>query len=315
LPSFKIAVLDDYQNVALTMADWSPLNGRADVTVFNDTLSDTSDVIERLQPFDIVCVMRERTPLSRRIIEALPNLKLIASTGPANQSIDTVAATELGIAVSHTGYTSTPTIELTWALISALARNLSQEIQSLRAGGWQVGVGEELAGKTLGLLGLGRVGAAVGAIGRAFGMEIISWSQNLTVDRARENGARLVSKDELFATSDYLSIHVRLSARTLKLVGDAEFDKMKPTARLINTSRAAIVDEAALLRALTEKRIAGAALDVFEVEPVRQLHSAYAVPNVIATPHIGFVSKELYRTFYGDTVKNIVGWLDKSTAA
>jgi phosphoglycerate dehydrogenase-like enzyme len=259
--------------------------------------------------------MRERTPLTRPIIEALPNLKLIASTGPGNQSIDTDAAIELGIAVAHTGYSSTPTIELTWALMLALARNLPQEIQSFQAGAWQRGIGEELAGKTLGLLGLGRVGSAVGAIGRAFGMEIIAWSQNLTTDMAREKGARLVSKDDLFARSDYLSIHLRLSARTVRLVGDAELGMMKPTARLINTSRAAIVDEAALLRALTGKKVAGAALDVFEIEPVRQPHPLCTLSNVIATPHIGFVSKELYRVFYADTVKNIVKWLDENNSA
>ena len=308
----KVAILDDYQNVALSMADWSPLDNRADITVFNDSIADRGALIQRLLPFDVVCVMRERTPLSRAVIESLPNLKLIASTGARNAAIDQDAATERGIEVLHTGYSSTPTIEFTWALILAMARNIPLESQSLRQGGWQVSLGEELAGKTLGLLGLGRVGSAVGIIGQAFGMNVIAWSQNLTAERAEEKGVQLVSKDVLFSTADFMSIHVQLSERTRGLVGAAELARMKPTSRLINTSRGPIVDAAALLNALTTGQIAGAALDVYDVEPLDHPHPLRALPNVLATPHIGYVSKELYRTFYGDTVHNIVRWLDET---
>jgi phosphoglycerate dehydrogenase-like enzyme len=315
VPRVKAAILDDYQRVALSMADWSPLNGRVDITVFNDHIRDVEKLIDRLAPFDVVCVMRERTPLTRNIIERLPNLKLIASTGPANASIDLDAAAERDIKVVHTEYSSTPTIEFTWALLLAMTRNISLESQSLRQGGWQVSLGEELAGKTLGLLGLGRVGSAVGVIGRAFRMNVVAWSQNLTAERAQEKGVQLVSKDELFSTADFLSIHVRLSSRTHHLVGKTELAHMKPTSRLINTSRGPIVDETALLKALTSGQIAGAALDVYDVEPLGNPHPLRELPNVLATPHLGYVSKELYRTFYGDTVQNLVRWLDETEEA
>jgi phosphoglycerate dehydrogenase-like enzyme len=308
----KVAVLDDYQSVALSMADWSPLENLADITVFNDHVADVGNLLQRLRPFDVVCVMRERTPLHRVVIESLPNLKLIASTGPGNASIDQDAAAERGIEIRHTGYSSTPTIELTWGLILAMARNIPLENRSLRQGGWQVALGEQLAGKTLGLLGLGHIGSAVGIIGRAFRMNVIAWSQHLTAERAAEKGAQLVSKDVLFSTADFLSIHVRLSERTQGLVGATELAQMKPTSRLINTSRGPIVDHAALLAALTTGQIAGAALDVYDVEPLDNPHPLRELPNVLATPHIGYVSEELYRTFYGDTVRNIVQWLDET---
>jgi phosphoglycerate dehydrogenase-like enzyme len=307
----KVAVLDDYQNVALQMADWSLLEG-AEITVFNDHLNDAERVIDRLLPFDVVCVMRERTPLTGEIIERLPNLKLIASTGLENASIDLDAAAKRGIEVVHTGYSSTPTVEFTWALILAMARNIGLESYSLRQGGWQVSIGEELAGKTLGLLGLGRVGSAVAIIGRAFGMNVIAWSQNLTSERALASGVKLVSKEALFRTADFLSIHVRLSPRTRHLVGQAEFAQMKPASRLINTSRGPIVDEAALLKSLTSGQIAGAAVDVYDIEPLGNPHPLRELPNVLATPHIAYVTDELYRTFYGDTVQNIVRWVEKS---
>jgi phosphoglycerate dehydrogenase-like enzyme len=307
----KVAILDDYQNVALSMADWSPLANLAEITVFNDHVADIGNLIQRLLPFDVICVMRERTPLPRAVIERLPNLKLIASTGPGNASIDQDAAAERGIEIRHTGYSSTPTIEFTWALILAMARNIPLENRSLRQGGWQVAVGEQLAGKTLGLLGLGHIGSAVGIIGRAFRMNVIAWSQNLTAERAAEKGVQLVSKDVLFSTADFLSIHVRLSERTKGLVGATELAQMKPTSRLINTSRGPIVDPAALLEALATGQIAGAALDVYDDEPLDNPHPLRELPNVLATPHIGYVSQELYRTFYGDTVRNIVQWLEE----
>ncbi|MCP3710691.1 D-2-hydroxyacid dehydrogenase family protein [Paraburkholderia sp. CNPSo 3274] len=305
----KIAILDDYQNIALREADWSPLAAHAEITVFTDHLFEVDEIAKRLEPFDVVCAMRERTPFSRELIERLPNLKLIASTGAGNAAIDLDAAGERGVEVRHTGYSSTPTIEFTWALILAMARNIHLENESLRSGGWQVSLGTELAGKTLGLLGLGRVGSAVGVIGRAFRMNVIAWSQNLTPERAEEKGVQLVDKATLFSTSDFLSIHVRLSDRTHHLVGAAEIAQMKPTSRLINTSRGPIVDEAALVEALKTGRLAGAALDVYDTEPLPAGHPYRSLPNVLATPHIGYVSNELYRTFYGDTVRNIVEWL------
>jgi phosphoglycerate dehydrogenase-like enzyme len=290
------------------------LRDRADITVFQDHLDDTNAVIERLLPFDIICVMRERTPLPRSVIVRLPNLKLIASTGPANASIDVVAAAERGILVSHTGYRSDPTIDLTWALILASARNIVAERNSLRSGGWQRTVGTELRGKTLGVLGLGRIGSEVARIGRAFGMDLIAWSRNMTPEAAQAAGAVLVSKDELFERADILTIHLVLSSRTRSLVGAAELALMKPTARLINTSRGPIVDEQALIRALRNQQIAGAAIDVFDIEPLPASHPFRTLDNVLATPHIGYVAQGLYRTFYEDSVSNIRKWLDSRSA-
>jgi phosphoglycerate dehydrogenase-like enzyme len=307
----RIAVLDDYQNVALSLADWSVLDGRATVTVFNDNLADPGAVIERLQPFDIVCVMRERTPMTRAVIERLPKLRLIASTAPRNASIDLRAAEERGIEVVHTGYTSAPTIELTWALILASARNLIAENAALRSGGWQRSVGDDMSGRTLGLLGLGNVGSAVAQVGRTFGMKVIAWSQNLTAERAAEAGAELVSKEDLFRQADIVSIHLVLSDRTRGLVGAPELALMKPTARLVNTSRGPIVVEADLITALEAKGIAGAAIDVFDQEPLPSDHVLRRLPNLLATPHIGFVSRGLYERFYRDTVANIARWLDQ----
>jgi phosphoglycerate dehydrogenase-like enzyme len=267
-----------------------------------------------LQPFDIVCVMRERTPMTGAIIERLPKLRLIASTGSRNASIDLKAAEERGVQVVHTGYTSTPTIELTWALILASARNLVAENTSLRRGGWQQSVGDDMNGRTLGLLGLGNVGGAVARIGNAFGMKVIAWSQNLTTERASEVGAALVMKDELFQEADVVSIHLVLSGRTRGLVGAADLGLMKPTARLINTSRGPIVVEADLVAALKDKKIAGGAIDVFDQEPLPLDHPLRALPNLLATPHIGYVSRGLYERFYRDTVENIARWLDGQAA-
>jgi phosphoglycerate dehydrogenase-like enzyme len=308
--TYRIAVLDDYQDVALSLADWSVLDARATVTVFNDHLADSEAVVERLQPFDVVCVMRERTPMTRTIIERLPKLRLIASTAFRNASIDLKAAEERGIQVVHTGYTSAPTIELTWALILGSARNLAGENASLRSGGWQRFIGDDMAGRTLGVLGLGNVGGAVAQIGKAFGMNVIAWSQNLTPERAEAANVELVSKEELFRRADLVSVHVVLSDRTRGLVGAAELAMMKPTARLVNTSRGPIVVEAELIAALRAQKIAGAAIDVFDQEPLPLDHPFRTLPNVLATPHIGYVSRGLYTRFYQDTVENIRSWLD-----
>jgi phosphoglycerate dehydrogenase-like enzyme len=307
----KIAVLDDYQNVALKLADWSVLTGRAEITTFNDHIADPAALIDRLLPFDVICVMRERTPLPREIIERLPRLKLIASTGPGNASIDMAAASERGISVTATGYRSTPTIELTWALILASMRHIVSESNGVRAGGWQTTIGQELEGKVLGVVGLGRVGGQVARIGLAFGMKIIAWSQNMTPEIAAAAGATMVPKSELFRQADIVTIHLVLSKRTRGLIGAAEFEVMKPAARLINTSRGPIVDEAALIAALQSRTIGGAALDVFDQEPLPAGHPFRSLDNVLATPHIGYVGEDLYRTFFQDVVASISAWLDE----
>jgi len=307
----KIAILDDYQNVALKMADWSALSGRAEITVFNDHVADPSALVERLLPFDVVCVMRERTPLPREVLQHLPRLKLIASTGSRNASVDMGAAKELGITVTATGYRSSPTIELTWALILASLRGIVHENNSIRNGGWQKSVGQDLSGNILGVVGLGNIGGQVARIGLAFGMKIIAWSQNMTPEIAEAAGARLVSKDELFRQADIVTIHLILSGRTKGLVGATELGLMKPTSRLINTSRGPIVDEASLIKALRSHAIAGAAIDVFDQEPLPLEHPFRSMDNVLATPHIGYVTEGLYRMFYGDTVTNITAWLNK----
>jgi phosphoglycerate dehydrogenase-like enzyme len=312
--SINVAVLDDYQGAALRIVDWSKVSDRANITVFQDHLASEDAVAERLAPFDVVCIMRERTPIPGSLLKRLPKLKLIASTGLRNASIDLAAAAERGITIAHTGYTSAPTIELTWALILASARHISSEAASVRAGGWQHTLGDDLDGKTLGILGLGNVGSGVAKVGLAFGMNVIAWSQNLTSDVATAAGARLVSKEELLRTADVISIHMVLSTRTIGLIGAAELALMKPSARLINTSRGPLVVEAALLDALSNRRIAGAAIDVFDIEPAPSDHPYRRVDNLLATPHIGYGTRGLYERFYRDSVANISAWLDRRRA-
>jgi phosphoglycerate dehydrogenase-like enzyme len=308
--NIAIAVLDDYQHIALRMADWSSVLRRAEVSVFCDHVQEPEALIRRLQGFDAVCVMRERTPLPRSILLRLPRLRLIVSTGTRNASIDGRAAEERGIRVLNTGYTSSPTIELTWALILAGARHLVSENGSLRYGGWQQSVGDDLSGHTLGIVGLGRIGTQVAKIGQAFGMQLIAWSQNLTKETAAAAGVTAVSKQELFGQADVVSIHLVLSERTRGLIGAAELALMKPTARLVNTSRGPIVVEADLLAALAGRRIAGAAIDVFDVEPLPPEHPLRSAGRLLATPHIGYVSRGTYERFYGDTVAHLAAWLD-----
>jgi phosphoglycerate dehydrogenase-like enzyme len=310
----NIAVLDDYQGVAMKLADWSRVQDRANISVFGDHLAEEDAVAERLAPFDVVCVMRERTPMSGSLLRRLPRLKLIASTAPGNAAIDLAATEERGIAVAHTGYFSEPTIELTWALILASARHLLSEAASVRAGGWQHTVGDDLAGKTLGILGLGRVGSGVAKVGLAFGMNVVAWSENLTSEAATAVGARLVSKEELLRTADVISVHLVLSPRTVGLIGAAEFALMKPSARLMNTSRGPLVVETALLDALASRRVAGAAIDVFDIEPPPRDHPYRRAETLLATPHIGYVTRGLYERFYQDTVANIAAWLDQGAA-
>jgi phosphoglycerate dehydrogenase-like enzyme len=307
--STKIAILDDYQHVALEMADWSALQQKASIKVFADTIANPDELVARLLPFDVLCVMRERTPLPRGIIERLPRLKLIVSTGPKNSSIASDAAEERGILVKNTRGSLTAPIELTWALIQASIRNVTSEAANLRKGGWQRTVGDELMGKTLGILGLGRIGGKIARIAHAFEMKVITWSDRATREEAEKLGASLVTKDQLFSEADVLTIHLVLVDATRGLVGADELAQMKPTSWLVNTSRGAIVDESALIGALRAKTLAGAALDVFDVEPLPADHPFRTLENVVATPHLGYVSRQQYEVFYGDTVLAVTAWL------
>ena len=308
----RVAVLDDYQQAALTSADWSPLAGRADVTVFTGHVADPAALAARLAPFEVIVAMRERTPFPADLLRQLPALKLLVTTGMANAAIDLAAARDRGVVVCGTGGSAASTAELTWALLLALVRSVPAEDARIRSGGWQHTVGHELAGRTIGLLGLGRIGERVAGYARAFGMEVIAWSQHLTAERARGCGAELVSKPDLFARAGVVSIHVRLSERTAGLVGAAELALLGPGGYLVNTSRGPIVDEAALIAALRDGVIAGAALDVYDVEPLPAGHPLRSLPNSVLTPHLGYVSTEGYAVFYGEAVADIVAWLDGS---
>lgn len=307
---FRVALLDDYQNVALKLADWSSLGPRVEVTAFADHIDDLDRLAERLHPFHCIMAMRERTRFSRALIERLPNLRLIVSAAMWNVAIDLEAATEHGIQVCGTGDQSNATPELTLGLILALARHIHREAQAIREGKWQTTLGTSVRDKTLGILGLGNLGSKVSALGQACGMQIIAWSQNLTAERSAKLGAAYVRKDELFSQADFLTIHLKLSERTRGLVGAREIRLMKPTAYLINTSRGPIVEEAALIAALTARRIAGAGLDVFDHEPLPLDHPFRRMENVLVMPHVGFVTEENYRVFYGDALEDIRAFLD-----
>ncbi len=305
----KIAVLDDYQRVALKLADWSVLPVDAQVLAFSDHWTNLDTLKEKLDTFEVVVAMRERTPFPRELLELLPNLQLLVTTGMRNASIDMNAATNLGILVCGTRGGGLTTAELAWGLILALLRHIPQEYQSIRQGHWQTTVGIGLKGKILGLLGLGNLGSHMATIGRAFGMSVIAWSQNLTAERAAQFGATLVTKDNLFASSDILSIHLQLSDRTRGLVGARELRLMKPTAYLVNTSRGPIVDEKALLQTLEAHGIAGAGLDVFDKEPLSLGHPFRSLDGIIVTPHLGYVTRETYELFYPDAVEDITSYL------
>ena len=307
----RCALLDYYQHVALKMADWSPLKGRVALTVFNEGLGTPDAVAASLKDFDIVCLMRERTAFPRDVIAALPNLKLVVTTGMRNAAIDLAALKERGIPVCGTGYAGQPTADLAFGLMLELMRKIGFENARLHAGApWQVTIGQGLEGRTLGLIGLGHLGTRMARIGLAFGMEVIAWSQNLTPERCAEHGVIYASKDELFARADIVSIHTVLSKRTRGLIGADDLARMKPSAYLINTARGPIVDEAALLAALRDKRIAGAGLDVFWEEPLARDHPIRSLDNVVLTPHLGYVTEETYRRFYREIVENIAAWLD-----
>ena len=307
----QCAVLDDYQGVALSMADWSAIGDQVDVKVFRHHFDHEDALVEAIRDCEMVVAMRERTPFRSSLFDKLPNLKLLITTGMRNAAIDLVAASQHGVVVCGTQGSSQATSELTWALILGLAKHVVQENQALRANGsWQSTVSVDLEGKQLGLLGLGRIGSQVARVGQAFGMHVNAWSQNLTEDHAESLGVkRAASKEDLLKQSDFVSIHLVLSERTRDLVAERELQLMKPSAYLINTSRAPIVNRQALLRALEERWIAGAGLDVFDVEPLPTDDAFRSLPNVLATPHIGYVSETTYRTWYRDAVEDIQAFL------
>ncbi|HXM57956.1 MAG TPA: D-2-hydroxyacid dehydrogenase family protein [Candidatus Dormibacteraeota bacterium] len=305
----QLAVLDDYQRVAAHMADWPAIVPDAAVTFFADHLTDEDELAGRLAGFEAVVAMRERTPFRRSLLARLPRLRLLVTTGMRNAAIDLAAAGELGITVCGTAGSGTGTGELTWALILALLRHVPAEDASVRAGGWQHTIGADLAAATLGVLGLGNIGRRVAAVGLAFGMDVIAWSQNLTAEAAAAAGARRVEREELFRLADVLTIHLVLSDRTRGLVGPAELALMKPTAYLVNTSRGPIVDEAALAEHLRAGRIAGAGLDVFSVEPLPAGDPLRALPNTVLTPHLGYVTARAYRTFYREAAEDVAAFL------
>lgn len=306
----RVALLDDYQGVALASADWSSLPADASVEAFRDHLTDEAALTERLQPFDVVMALRERTPFPRSLLARLLRLKMIATAGMRNAAIDLSAATEVGIVVCGTSGSSRATMELTWGLILALVRQIPREDSAVRAGRWQETVGTGLDGKTLGIIGLGNIGGQVAEVARAFRMQILAWSQNLTEERAAACAAALVTKEELLARSDIVTIHLQLSDRTRGLLAREELARMQPHASLINTSRGPIIDQAALVDALGSRAIAGAGLDVFDEEPLPPDHPFVRLPNVVLTPHLGYVTAETYRIFYGQTLENIQGFID-----
>ena len=305
----NIAILDDYQGVSPQLADWSQLPPGMEVQMFLDHLSDEDALVERLKDFQIIMGMRERTAFPRSLLERLPQLRLLITTGGGNASFDTQAATELGIVCCGTGGSGEGPTELTWGLIIGLLRQIPQEVQATKNGIWGTSVGFGLKGKTLGLLGLGHIGSLVARVANAFDMNVIAWSQNLTAQRAAECQAALVDKDTLFQQSDIVSIHLRLSDRTRGLVAARELELMKPTAYLVNISRGPIVVEIDLIDALRRGSIAGAALDTFDVEPLSSEHPLLLLPNVLATPHIGYVTQEAYQAFYQGVIEDIRGYV------
>jgi len=312
--TMKLAILDDYMKVALASADWEGVRRLGvEITVFDAAFASVEDAATKLAPFEIVNLLRERTHFTRPLIERLPNLRFIAMTGRRAPSLDVAAATERRIVVSNThgGEGGASTSEMAWTLLLAAARDLANAERGVRAGRWHEGVraGSVLEGRRLGVVGLGRLGSRVAGYGKAFGMDVVAWSQNLTPERAAEGGARRVTKEELFATSDFISIHVVLSGRTRGLIGAADFARMKPSAILVNTSRGPILDEAALIEALGQRRLAHAALDVYSREPLPADHPLRRMENVTLSPHLGYVNTDIFRHFYGESVKNIEAWL------
>jgi len=307
----RAAILDDYQNVAMKFADWSAIQKDVEIKVFNQPFASQDEAIKALQGFAIVAGMRERTRFPRAVIEALPDLKLLITTGMKNNSFDLKAAAERGVTVCGTGAVGSPTTGIVFGLILELTRRIGYENARLKAGeSWQVTIGHDLEGLTLGIVGLGKLGRRSAAVAKAFGMKVIAWSQNLTPEKAKEAGAEYVSKEDLFRNADFVTIHLVLGDRSRGLIGAADIARMKPTAYLINTARAPIVDQPALIRALQEKKIAGAGLDVYETEPLPLDHPYRKLDNVVITPHLGYVSEQNYRKYFPDVVEDIRSWLD-----
>ena len=307
----RCAILDDYQNVALKLADWSPISKDVELKVFDKPFASQAEAIKALQGFAIVVGMRERTPFPRKVIEALPDLKLLITTGAKNNSFDIKACAERGITVCGTGGFGNPTTGITFGLMLELTRRIGFENARLKAGeSWQVTIGRDLEGLTLGVVGLGRLGQRVAGVGKAFGMKVLAWSQNLTPEKAKEAGVEFASKEDLFRNSDFVTIHYQLGERSRGLITGEDIARMKKTAYLINTARAPIVDQAALLKALQDKTIAGAGLDVFEIEPLPLDHPYRKLDNVVITPHLGYVSEQNYRKYFPDIVEDIRAWLD-----
>jgi len=304
----QIAVIDDWQDVARDVVDWSVLDSVGEVTFEHDYPADNATLAERLRRYQVICVMRERTRFDEDLLKRLPNLKLLVTGGMRNAALDMPAAAKLGIKVCGTDSYKHAAPELTWALIMAATRNLVNEANALRAGNWQQGLGGDLHGKTLGILGLGSIGQRVAQFGQVFGMRVIAWSENLTAERAEQAGVTYVSKQQLFEQADVLSVHLVLSERSRGLVDAQALGWMKSTALLVNTARGPIVDEAALIKALQKQRIAGAALDVFEQEPLPAMHPFRTLDNVLATPHVGYVSRQNYEQFFSQMIEDVQGW-------
>jgi phosphoglycerate dehydrogenase-like enzyme len=304
----QIAVIDDWQDVARDVVDWSVLDSLGEVSFIHDYPADNATLAERLSKFEVICVMRERTRFDEALLRQLPTLKLLVTGGMRNAALDLKAAAALGIQVSGTDSYKHAAPELTWALIMAATRNLVVEANALRAGKWQQGLGGDLHGKTLAILGLGSIGQRVAQFGQVFGMRVIAWSENLTAERAAEVGVTYVSKQQLFEQADVLSVHLVLSDRSRGLVDAQALNWMKPSALLVNTARGPIVDEAALIKALQKNRLAGAALDVFDVEPLPVNHPFRTLDNVLATPHIGYVSQQNYHQFFSQMIEDIQAW-------
>ena len=307
----RAAILDDYQNVAMGFTDWSPIAKDVEIKVFNKPFGSQDEAIKALQGFAVVVGMRERTPFPRKVVEALPDLKLLITTGARNNSFDIKACAERGVTVCGTGAAGSPTTGIAFGLMLELTRRIGFENARLKAGApWQTTIGRDLEGLTLGILGLGKLGQRSAAVGKAFGMKTIAWSQNLTEEKAKSSGADYVSKDDLFRNADFVTIHLVLSDRSRGLVGAKELGLMKKSAYLINTSRGPIVDEKALIAVLQSKSIAGAGLDVFDIEPLPLDHPFRKMDNVVITPHLGYVSEQNYRKYFPDIVEDIRAWLD-----
>ena len=306
----KVAILDDYQGVAEQLVDWSKFKNSCEIKVFNQPFENEDHAIENLKSFDALLIMRERTPMTKKLMDGCPNLKFIATSGMRNLGIDLEHAKSKGIIVSGSEGNKNPTAELTWALILGLARNIKQESENMYQGYWQTTIGFELKGKTLGIMGLGKLGSMVAKVGKAFGMEVIAWSENLKMAEAEKHGVMAVTKDELFEKSDFLTIHYLLSDRSRNLVKYDDISKMKKTAFIINTSRGPIINEDDLIKALQDEIIAGAGLDVYAIEPLPENHKLRFLPNVLLTPHIGYVTLDNYVKWYNQMAEDLQAFID-----